>query len=65
LIRDTVLVVQHFKDLGEGLDNSGVLVAIQLDDVDEANLSLGGAAEWLEDGSRFLMEISAEWTQLI
>lgn len=57
LIRDTVLVVQHFEDLGEGLDNPGILVAVQLDDVDETDLSLGGATEWFEDGSRFLTEI--------
>ena len=34
LIRDTVLVVQHFKNLRECLDDSGIFVAVRLHSVD-------------------------------
>ena len=54
LVGDAILVVKNFEDLGEGLDNTSILVAVQLDGVDQGYLSLCGAAERLKDGSEFL-----------
>ena len=54
LLRDAVLVVQNLHDLGEGLDDTSVLVAVQLHNVEQGNLCLCGAAERLQDRCGFL-----------
>ena len=38
----------HLENLGECLDDAGVLVNIYLYSVDESNFSLGSVTEWLE-----------------
>ena len=51
LVGDAILVVEDFEDLRKGLDDPRLGVAVYLRSVDERDLSLGGGAEGLHEGS--------------
>lgn len=44
----------YFEDLGESFDDTGILVAVNLDTVDEGYLRFGTVAERFEDRCEFL-----------
>ena len=51
LVRHDVLVVEELDDLGEGLEDTGVGVARDLDGVDQADLGFGAVGERGEEVS--------------
>jgi len=57
LVRNTVGIIEYFDNASEGLHDSRVGVAVNLDCVDEVDLGLGAVAEWLKDGSVGLMSV--------
>ena len=44
----------HLEDLRECFDNSCILVAVQLNDVDKSNLRFWTETKWFKDRSIFL-----------
>ena len=45
----------YFKDLRECLDNSCILITVQLDDVDKSDLRFRTETKWFKNGSIFLV----------
>lgn len=50
LVRDTVGIVQNLEELRERLEDSSVLVAVDLECVDDVDLRLGAVGERLKSG---------------
>ena len=48
----------YLENLGERFDDSGIFVAVGLEDVDKGNFRLGSVAKGLDDGRVFLHRIS-------
>lgn len=54
LIGNYVVIVQHFEDVGECFCEARILVAVDLDRIDQHKLTLGIWAECFQDGCNTL-----------
>lgn len=54
------MISTNLEDLRESFDDPSILVAINLNCVDEGNLSFGGTTEWFQNRSEFLRMTSVK-----
>jgi len=58
LVRNTVGVVENLENLREGLHDACILVTVHLDGVNELNLCFSVVGEGLDNGCKFLEDLS-------